>query len=372
MKILAICGSIDLSEPSGSVPVWWQMLKAFHEYGAEVVVTSCYGKSFASPWWRTYQRPFVKAEDTMFFYGLRSGPSAGRMFFRYFYARKWQRHLNSIWKREPDIDVVLLLSVSNLARIVPTWVKKNFGKSTVYYESDIQNIPKYSLDHRKEKHEFPDVFECDAVVCSFEKTSEEFRKNGAHNVKTIHFGADPTIFAPIDIEQDIDVFFSGYGAQDREMWIDRMIAGPSRILNSARFVVDGSFNVDLGHSERTCSLSLDRYVHLCSRSKVNLNILRQQFIDADVLNSRIFELASMGCCIVSNPCKSFSHFFEPNKEIIIAADEKEAVEIYKRLIVSAGERTAIGKAARQRVLKDHTYLLRAAEFVKLFKELSEK
>jgi glycosyltransferase involved in cell wall biosynthesis len=372
MKILAICGSIDLSEPGGSVPVWWQMLKAFHELGVEIIVTPCFGKSFTSPWWRIVPKPFGKIQDSMFFYGLSRGSSASKIFFKYFHDRKWQQHLTNIWKKDQNIDVVLLLSVPSLARVVPSWVKKNFGVPTVYYESDIQKLPKYSLDHKREKHEFPDVFECDAVVSSFEKTSEEFRENGVQNVKTIHFGADPTIFAPIDIKQDIDVFFSGYGALDREDWINRMIAIPSRVLNDAKFVVEGSFNVGMGLSERLHSVSIDRYIHLCSRSKVNLNILRQQFIDAGVLNSRIFELESMGCCVVSNPCESLSQFFEPKKEILIAEDEKEAVEIYRWLIGSPNERAAIGKAGRQRILKEHTYLHRAGEFAELFKDLASK
>ena len=372
MKILAICSSIDLSVPGGGVPIWWQMLKSFHEAGAEVVVTTCLGKSFASPWWRSFQKPFTKVQDSIFFYGLDRGPSISKNLFKHFFEQRWQQHLTNILTEEKDIDILFLMSLPRLAEKIPPWARSKFQIPTVYYESDIQNIPKYSLDHRPEKHRFPNLAECDAVVCSFEKTSEEFREKGIQKVKTIPFGADPMIFAPVEIGQDIDVFFSGYGALDREDWISRMIAIPSKILSKARFVVEGTFKVDLGLAERIHSVSLDRYMHLCCRSKINLNILRQQFIDAEVLNSRIFELASLECCVVSNPCKSLQQFFEVNKEVLVAKDDKEAVEIYKWLISSEEERTAIGKSARRKILKEHTYLHRAREFLRLFKDLTLK
>jgi len=372
MKILAICSSIDLSLPGGGVPIWWQMMKSFHEAGAEVVVTPCYGTSFSSPWWRSYQKPFGSIRDSVFFYGLSRGPSASKRLFEHFFEQKWEKHLASILSAEKDIDVVLLLSLPNLAEKIPSWIRKEYAIPTVYYESDIQNIPKYSLDHRPEKHRFPNLSACDSVVCSFEKTSEEFRASGIKNVKTIPFGADPMFFAPIKVVQDIDVFFSGYGTLDREEWINSMIAVPSKVLNEARFFVEGSFDIDIGLAKKIQSVSLDRYIHRCCRSKINLNILRQQFIDAEVLNSRIFELASLGCCVVSNPCKSLEQFFEPNREIIVAENDKEAVEVYRRLLASEDERVAIGQAARRRVLKEHTYLHRAREFVRLFKDLSSK
>lgn len=371
MKILAICSAIDLSMPGGGIPIWWQILKAFHEAGAEVVVSPCYGKSFVSPWWRSYEKPFGRIQDSVLFYGRNRGFSPSRSLFRHFFEKGWKKHLRKILTKEKYFDVILLLSLPELAEGIGPWMKKELTIPIVYYESDIQNIPKYSLDRRPEKHRFPNVSECDAVVCSFEKTSEEFRQRGIKNVQTIPFGADPMIFSPAKIAQNIDVFFSGYGALDREGWINNMIAVPSRVLSGMKFVVEGSFSVDLGLAEKLPSVSLDTYIQLCRRGKINLNIFRQQFIDGGVLNSRIFELAALESCIVSNPCRALGDFFNLGKEMIVAKDEKEAVEIYNWLISSEEERTAIGKAARQRILKEHTYLYRATEFLRIFENLTK-
>jgi spore maturation protein CgeB len=188
----------------------------------------------------------------------------------------------------------------------------------------------------------------------------------------VPFGADPAIFSPMpEIQQNIDVFFSGYGERGREDWMQSMISKPSIALKDYKFVVEGSFELDLGNSERIHSFSLDRYLHLCRGSKINLNILRQMFITASVLNSRVFELASLGCCVVTNPCDNLKDFFEPNKEMVVVNDAEDAIDKYKWLLSSEEERTQIGKAARQRILREHTYLHRARLILDILKKLKK-
>jgi spore maturation protein CgeB len=369
MKLLAICSNIDLSIAGGGVPVCWQLLKGFHETGTEVVLVTDLGKSFSSPWWRTYERPFV--ENKSFDFALTNGLTLNKKFAGYLYYRGWKKKMDRIFSTEKDIDGVLLVGAPHLAKKVPSWIRKRYQVPTVYYETDIQNLPKYSLDHQPEKHKFPDYSECDAVVCSFEKISQEFRENGLQNVRTVPFGADPAIFSPMpEIKKDIDVFFSGFGELDREDLMQNMITEPSIALKNLKFVVEGSFGIDLGNSQRIPSVSLDRYLHLCCGSEINLNILRRQFVTAGVLNSRAFELASLGCCIVTNPCEGLNEFFEPNKEMVVVNDAKDAIEKYKWLLSSKDLRTTIGNAARQRVLKEHTYANRAHQIMTIIRKLN--
>jgi spore maturation protein CgeB len=371
MKLLAIGSSIDLSFPAGGVPVIWQFLKGFHDAGTEVVVITCGGTSFASPWWRSYSRPFV--QNKAFDFAMSRGIRTNQTIAESFYYCGWKKQLKRIFAAEKEISAVFLIGAIPLAKKIPSWIRRSFGVPTIYYETDIQAIPKYSLDHQPEKHRFPDYSECDIIACSFEKISQEFREHGLKNVWTVPFGADPAIFSPMpEIQQNIDVFFSGYGELDREEWMQVLISKPSIALKNSKFIVEGSFGIDLGNSEKIHSVSLDRYLHLCRRSKINLNILRQQFITAGVLNSRVFELASLGCCIVTNPCDNLKDFFEPNKEIVVVNDEKDAIDKYKWLLCSEEDRTQIGKAARQRILRDHTYLNRANQILDIIKKLKKQ
>lgn len=368
MKILTIVSAIDLSKPGGGIPVWWQMLKSFHEVGAEVIVVPCVGKSFPSPWWRSFPKPFV--QNNLFDYAQQHGIGINKKISRNLFERGWKRHLDKIFLAEGNIEAILMLSVPALAEGIPHYIRTKHNLPTVYYESDIQNIPKYSLDHQPERHKLTNYFEADVVVCAFEKISQELKGIGVKNVRTVPFGADPTIFAPAAVKQDIDIFFSGYGALDREDWIRQMITNPSRLMKDTRFLVEGHFDVDLGVVQKTQSVSLDKYINLCRSSKINLNILRQQFVTGGVLNSRVFELASLECCVVSNPCSSLVEFFEPKKEIIVVRDENETVETYKWLLSSNEDRIKIGKAARQKVLQKHTYNHRARELITIFEGLA--
>jgi len=78
-------------------------------------------------------------------------------------------------------------------------------------------------------------------------------------------------------------------------------------------------------------------------------------------SSRAFELASLSACIVSNPHLGIETWFEPGKEIIVIQDRDEAVERYRWLLSHETERKAMGQAARQRVLKEHTFRHRARQ-----------
>ena len=45
---------------------------------------------------------------------------------------------------------------------------------------------------------------------------------GARDVRVLYYAADPTLFSPRSVEQDIDVFFYGHGREYREEWIAAM------------------------------------------------------------------------------------------------------------------------------------------------------
>ena len=75
--------------------------------------------------------------------------------------------------------------------------------------------------------------------------------------------------------------------------------------------------------------------------------------------TRIFEAAGAGACIISDSWAGIEKFLEPEKEILLA----ETGEDVARQLSSLGSNRAqeIGAAARKRVLRDHTYALRAQQ-----------
>ena len=71
----------------------------------------------------------------------------------------------------------------------------------------------------------------------------------------------------------------------------------------------------------------------------------------------------MGCCIVSNPYLGIEEWFEPGKELFVVNSREEAIDRYRYLLSHDTERQAVGTAARERVLKEHTFQHRARQLV---------
>ena len=81
--------------------------------------------------------------------------------------------------------------------------------------------------------------------------------------------------------------------------------------------------------------------------------------------TRVFEAAGAGACIITDYWLGIDFFFEPGKEILVAASGAEVADILSKLSVE--EARAIGEAAKARVLAKHTYAHRAKEADEIFK-----
>ncbi len=197
------------------------------------------------------------------------------------------------------------------------------------------------------------------------------RELGARNVHTVYFGADPSVFNPTELEQDLDVAFYGISSVGREKYIESMIGRPSEKMNDKAFAVGGlGYAAELGRATQIGFSSFDKFRYFCCRSKINLNITRRWFAETYASStSRPFELGALGCCIVSNPCLGIEEWFEPGKEIIVVHSEQEAIDAYERLLSSEEERMTLANNARKRVLREHTYADRARQLLDIFKTL---
>jgi spore maturation protein CgeB len=86
-------------------------------------------------------------------------------------------------------------------------------------------------------------------------------------------------------------------------------------------------------------------------------------------SARPFELASLGCCVVSDPYNGLEEWFEVGKEMFMVQDAGEAIQTYKKLLSSDELRRTTGEAARTRVLKEHTAQHRAKQLINLLQGL---
>ena len=57
MKLLVVPASLDLRQPFSATPAWWQLLKAQHEEGADLIASPWQGPPIETLWWRAGHNP---------------------------------------------------------------------------------------------------------------------------------------------------------------------------------------------------------------------------------------------------------------------------------------------------------------------------
>jgi len=386
LKIVAICQCLDLAQKElGITPAWWQILKGLHELGVEVIAVPYYGNAVQSLWWSVYENPNLwknqaynmveRAANSLRLYKSRMefrqrNQKWIRFLVRNFVRKKWEKYIKSVIQNEKNVSAVIVLTVPlNQFVGIPTMIKNEFGIPVIFYDGDTPtSLPSYgglSFSY----YSGADPSEYDAFIINSKGSVDEVRKLGAENVFTVYWGVDPSAFCPIDgIEQANDVGFYGIGSKMREEWITRMLVNPSSKLPKVRFAICGTaFNMDL-KSVQLIDLVSSSYRRFSSQTKINLSIARRPHATVYASSiSRIFELASLSCCIVSNPCKGIEEWFDVGKEVLVAKSDAEVLELYNWLLSDEDARNRMGTAARQRVLNQHTHKHRAQQILRILK-----
>ena len=388
MKILIPCSTIDLKYRLGCTPSWWQLFKALHEIGNEVIITPYLGDPIESLWWRTYPNP-CSWESKIFNIYLERKKKKGKLskhneksslidkFAEKYVEKKWERHIINIMEKEKDIDAILFINIPlNHIKGIPTKISKEYGIPVAYFDGDMPTIlPKYAVGRGFKFNYYinADLSEYDAFFTNSKGVIPELKEMGVKRVYPLYYAADPELFRPINVEKDIDISFFGYGSEYREEWMTKLITEPSKKLLDVNFVVGGKgFKIDLGNANLIGDIPYSAFREFCCRSKICLNITRWSHTKVYASSTaRPFELAAYGVCIVSQPYNGIEEWFDVGKELIVVNSDKEAIEIYKWLLDDEIEREKIGKRARERILKEHTYRHRAREIINVL-EVTKK
>ena len=389
MKLLVVVSSLDLAQPYSATPAWWQLLKGLYELGVDVIAAPYQGKPVDSLWWRCEDNPARWQGEA--FRSLRdvvrrwkpAPPSAAageslsdravRGAARAFIAPLWRRQLEAILKRNPDTDALLFLTIPlNHVTGLPGYLSQKYNIPVFYYDGDVPaSLPTmrgFASGFRI--YQGADVTEYTAFISNSTGGEALLRQLGVEHAHTVWYGADPEVFSPAPVAaQDIDVLFYGHGREYRSDWIERMISAPSRQMRDLRFAARGKNLGDIGDCEALPYLSFSKLREYVGRSKLNLCITRAAHANLYCSSSsRPFELAAMGACVVANPYLGLETWFEPEKEIIIVHSGEEALERYRFLLSHDSERQAIGRAARERVLKQHTFRQRARDLLAILRQ----
>ncbi|HOJ34045.1 MAG TPA: glycosyltransferase [Candidatus Hydrogenedentes bacterium] len=387
MKIAWICSALDLRYRFGCTPNWWQFMKGLHERGHDIIAIPYIGEAFETPWWRCYRNPC--ATEGAIFYQLKQRWVKGatstqrgvsgwgvRFVIEHWVRRKWQAHLARVLEREKDVDAVIIATVPmNHLTGIPTFLRQQFSVPVVYWDGDVPaSLPRFGgFASGFRIYDGADLSEYDALICNSEGGALDLKDMGARAVYTIHWGFDPELYAPLTVDQDRDVYFYGFGAEYREDWIRAMLVEPSKQMPDHVFVAGGrNFLSDMGRVHLEGDVPFNVFRRACCRSRINLNITRSPH--ASVLASstgRVFELAFMGCCIVSNPHAGIERWLTPGESVIVVHSTDEALETYRHLLKDESTRRCLGEAARRTALERHTHVHRAEEIVACLEKIRQ-
>jgi spore maturation protein CgeB len=75
--------------------------------------------------------------------------------------------------------------------------------------------------------------------------------------------------------------------------------------------------------------------------------------------TRVFEVAGAGACLITDAWEGIDEFLIPGVEVLTADDGAEVAALIEDL--DPARARAIGKAARERLLAEHTYAQRAEQ-----------
>lgn len=189
---------------------------------------------------------------------------------------------------------------------------------------------------------------------------------GARQCVPIYNALDPTTHFPVPPVPrfEADLGFLGNRLPDREARVEAFFLRAAALLPDQRFLLGGS-----GWGDKALPPNV-RYVgHVYTQDHNAFNCTPRAVLNINRASmarygfsppTRVFEAAGAGACLITDRWPGIEQFLEPEHEVLIA-DNAEDVAAYVREL-SPEQAHTIGMAARQRVLAEHTYTHRAAQF----------
>jgi spore maturation protein CgeB len=194
---------------------------------------------------------------------------------------------------------------------------------------------------------------------------------GARLVFPLYGSADPQLHFPT-CRMDkyyCDLSYLGTYAEDRQEKLEELFFKPAAILKRKRFLLAGAQYPD----SVKLSSNITYLPHIappehsgfyCS-SSFTLNVTRDAMAAMGYCASgRLFEAALCEVPILSDSWIGLETFFNPGEEIILVDSARDVIDA---LNMPLNKRQMIAKAARRRVLREHTAEKRAQELITIIK-----
>lgn len=188
---------------------------------------------------------------------------------------------------------------------------------------------------------------------------------GARVCMPVYNALDPEVHYPVppDPRFEAELGFLGNRLPDREARVAEFFFGAAERLPRSRFLLGGS-----GWEDGSVPPNIHRAGHVythehnafnCSPRAV-LNINRSSMASFGFSPpTRVFEAAGAEACLITDAWAGIELFLEPGSEVLVAHSGDDVVEQLRHLDHERAR--AMGRAARARIISEHTYAHRAAQ-----------
>lgn len=265
-----------------------------------------------------------------------------------------------------DADAVVLGSYVPSGVAVGEWLMATATGLTAFYDIDTP-VTLAKLGRGEHEYLSPDLIPRFDLYLSFtggptlNRLEDEF---GAQAARALYCSVDERHYRPVATAERWDLGYIGTYSEDRQAKLDGLLLNPADDLPARRFAVAGPLYPETirwpANVTRLEHLAPPEHPSFYAAQRFTLNITRTDMIAAGWSPSvRLFEAASCGVPIISDPWPGLDELFQPGVEILLAETGEEVA----RLLVDMPDesRLALAAAARQRVLSAHSSAARAVE-----------
>jgi spore maturation protein CgeB len=256
-------------------------------------------------------------------------------------------------------DLVVLGSYVPEGATVADWALNVAGGAVAFYDIDTPITLQKLADGDREYLGAEQVREFDLYLSftggpTLEVLSERY---GARRPLQFYCLVDPDTYRPASGTPRLDIGYLGTYSEDRQPALDELLVAVARRRPARRFAVAGSSYPSAirwpDNVTRIDHLPPPAHPGFYADQRFTLNVTRVQMRRAGFSPSvRLFEAAACGVPVISDDWDGLDEVFVPGEEILIAHDRDEVVRILDE--VDEPRRAAIGRRARERVLREHT------------------
>ncbi|HVM69829.1 MAG TPA: glycosyltransferase [Gaiellaceae bacterium] len=198
---------------------------------------------------------------------------------------------------------------------------------------------------------------------------ERYRALGARDCVPVYNALDPETHHPVPPDERFrcDLAFLGNRLPDREARVEEFFLHAAELAPERSFLLGGS-----GWEDKPVPPNVRNLGHVSTRDHNALNAtplavlnVSRESMAANGFSpaTRVFEAAGAAACLITDAWEGIELFLEPGAEVLVAEDGAQVAELLEGL--DAARARALGAAARERVLREHTYARRAEQVERL-------